>query len=320
MLSVIIPAYNESCNISRSFSAVSDVLENQQISHEIIFIDDGSSDDTWPQIYHLSKEHSTVRGIRFSRNFGKEAAIFAGLSACNGDCCVVMDSDLQHPPTLIPQMYQLWQNGYEVVEAVKNSRGEESLFHKICAKLFYQIISNLTGIDMSRASDFKLLDRCAIDALVSMPERAPFFRALSSWIGFRSTSISFDVQKREFGNSKWSYVSLIKYAIRNISSFSGSPMQIVTVFGYIMLLFAFFQGIEALYSYFTGNAATGFTTVILLQLIIGSMLMISLGIIGHYISCIYNEIKARPRYIISKCCGPSNTDKDKKNYDRFSRG
>lgn len=319
MLSVIIPAYNESCNISRSFTAVSDILASNQIPHEILYIDDGSADDTWLQIHHLSQEHRTVRGIRFSRNFGKEAAIFAGLSSCHGDCCVVMDSDLQHPPALIPQMYQLWQEGYEVVEAVKNSRGEESLFHKLSAKLFYQIISRLTGIDMSRASDFKLLDRCAINALISMPERAPFFRALSSWIGFRSTSIPFDVQRREFGNSKWNYLSLIKYAIRNISSFSGSPMQIVTVFGYIMLLFAFFQGIEALHSYFTGTAATGFTTVILLQLIIGSMLMISLGIIGHYISCIYDEIKARPRYIISTTCGTSTTDKDTKNYDYFPR-
>lgn len=310
MLSVIIPAYNESQNIRRTFFAVKDVLNNSSIPFEILFVDDGSKDDTWLQIYHLSQSNPEVRGLSFSRNFGKESAIFAGLSACRGDCCVIMDSDLQHPPALIPQMYQLWKDGYEVVEAIKETRGEESFFHKSCAKLFYKIISKLTGMDMSNASDFKLLDRCAIDALLTMPERAPFFRALSSWIGFHTVSIPFCVQKREIGSSKWSYVSLIRYAIQNISSFSGSPMQIVTFFGYIMLLFAFFQGIEALHSYFVGTAATGFTTVILLQLLIGSMLMISLGIIGHYISCIYNEIKARPRYIIHKTCGQSS-DKNK---------
>ena len=235
--------------------------------------------------------------------------MFAGLSEAIGDCVVVIDCDLQHPPALIPQMYQLWKDGYEVIEAVKESRGKESAFHKISAHLFYKIISRLTGIDMSHASDFRLLDRCAINALLSMPERTPFFRALSSWIGFRSISIPFTVQEREIGSSKWTYWSLIRYAIQNISSFSGSPMQIVTIFGYIMLLFAFFQGIEALHSYFTGNAATGFTTVILLQLIIGSMLMISLGIIGHYISCIYNEIKARPRYIIQSTCEYQSNNK-----------
>lgn len=309
MLSVIVPAYNESSNITRTFSTVKNVLNTAQIPFELLFIDDGSRDDTWSRIKSLSTVNSEVRGIRFSRNFGKESAIFAGLSACKGDCGVIMDCDLQHPPALIPQMYQLWKDGYEVIEAVKESRGKESAFHKISAHLFYKIISRLTGIDMSHASDFRLLDRCAINALLSMPERTPFFRALSSWIGFRSISIPFTVQEREIGSSKWTYWSLIRYAIQNISSFSGSPMQIVTIFGYIMLLFAFFQGIEALHSYFTGNAATGFTTVILLQLIIGSMLMISLGIIGHYISCIYNEIKARPRYIIQSTCEYQSNNK-----------
>ena len=190
-----------------------------------------------------------------------------------------------------------------MVEGIKASRGKESPFHRLCAKGFYHIISGATGIDMSRASDFKLLDRKAVDALLILPERAPFFRALSSWVGFKTASLSFEVQERTAGASKWSLWSLTKYAIRNITSFSGAPMQMVTLLGWIMLLASLALGIQSLYRYFSGTALEGFTTVILLQLIIGSVLMISLGIIGHYISRIYEEIKARPRYIIRKQCG-----------------
>ena len=210
---------------------------------------------------------------------------------------------MQHPSALIPEMYRLWQEGYEIVEGVKASRGKENIVHTLCANAFYRIISKASGFDMAKASDFKLLDRQAVNALLAMPERAPFFRALSSWIGFHSISVPFYVQERETGVSKWSAWKLVKYAIRNITSFSGAPLQFVTFLGWIMFLCSVGLGIQSLYRYFTGTALEGFTTVILLQLLIGSILMISLGIIGHYISRIYDEIKARPRYLISKKCG-----------------
>ncbi len=303
LLSVIIPAYNEQDMISTTFNTVKEILDNAGIPFEIIFVDDGSKDMTYGNIFKLTLEHPEVKGISFSRNFGKEAAIFAGLREAKGDCCVIMDCDLQHPPAVIVEMYRLWKEGYEVVEGVKSSRGKENPLHSLCANGFYSIISKLTGIDMANASDFKLLDRQAVDALLQMPERAPFFRALSSWIGFQTTQVPFEVQERTVGASKWSVWSLIKYAVRNITSFSGAPMQFVTFLGWIMFLFSVVLGIQSLYRYFTGTALEGFTTVILLQLIIGSVLMISLGIIGHYISRIYDEIKARPRYIINKRCG-----------------
>ncbi|MDD6072463.1 MAG: glycosyltransferase family 2 protein [Clostridiales bacterium] len=302
-LSVIIPSYNEQDNISRTFHTIKEILDNAEIPFEIIFVDDGSTDLTYPHICELSKEYPEVKGLSFSRNFGKEAAIFAGLEAAEGACCTIMDCDLQHPATLLPDMYHLWQKGYEVVEGVKTSRGKENPLHTLCAKGFYKLISKATGIDMAQASDFKLMDRKAVDALLIMPERTPFFRALSSWVGFKSTTIPFEVQERAIGSSKWSIWSLTKYAVQNITSFSGVPMQFVTLMGWIMLIASFALGIQSLYKYFSGTALEGFTTVILLQLIIGSVLMISLGIIGHYISRIYNEIKARPRYIISKRCG-----------------
>lgn len=303
LLSVIIPAFNEQDMIVKTFHTVKGILDNAGIPFEVIFVDDGSKDLTYLHISQLSEQHPEVKGLSFSRNFGKESAIFAGLEAAHGACCVIMDCDLQHPPAAIVEMYRLWEKGYEVVEGVKASRGKENPLHTICANGFYGIISKVTGIDMANASDFKLLDRRAIDALLIMPERAPFFRALSSWIGFQTTSVPFEVQERTVGTSKWSVWSLIKYAIRNITSFSGAPMQFVTLMGWIMLLFSLVLGVQSLYRYFTGNALEGFTTVILLQLIIGSVLMISLGIIGHYISRIYDEIKGRPRYIIRKRCG-----------------
>lgn len=302
-LSVIIPSFNEQDNIQRTFHTIRNILSNGHIPFEIIFVDDGSKDDTFNKIKELSAQNQEVKGISFSRNFGKESAIFAGLESACGACCVIMDCDLQHPPDVLPEMYRLWQEGYEVVEGIKASRGRENPAHTLFARLFYRLISNATGFDMSKASDFKLLDRKAVDALLSMPERAPFFRALSSWIGFRSVSLPFEVQERTYGASKWSFGSLTRYAIRNITSFSGIPMQFVTLMGWLMLFASLALGIQSLYKYFSGNALEGFTTVILLQLIIGSVLMISLGIIGHYISRIYDEIKARPRYLVARKCG-----------------
>ena len=293
LLSIILPAFNEQENILNAFLTIRSILDEHTIPFEIIFVDDGSTDSTYLRIQELS----------VSRNFGKEAAIFAGLEAAAGACCLVMDCDLQHPPALIPEMYHLWENGFEIVEGIKTSRGKENPFHTLCARGFYRLISSATGINMSQASDFKLLDRKAVDSLLILPERTPFFRALSSWIGFKTASIPFEVQERTAGTSKWSLWSLFKYAIRNITAFSGVPMQLVTLFGWMMLLSSIALGIQSLYRYFSGTALEGFTTVILLQLIIGSVLMISLGIIGHYISRIYDEIKARPRYIIRRRCG-----------------
>lgn len=299
-LSVILPAYNEEKMIEKARDTLGRILSEQDIPYEIVFVDDGSKDQTWSEIEKAAEKDNHVAGIHFSRNFGKESAMMAGLASAGGDCCVVMDCDLQHPPETVVEMYRLWEQGYEVVEGVKHSRGKESLAHKASAGMFYKIISKAVGIDMSRASDFKLLDRKAVDALLEMPERNAFFRALSAWIGYKTTSVEFDVREREEGVSKWSTKSLIRYAITNIVSFSSAPMQFVTGAGVFMFLLAVVLGIQTLVHYFTGNAVEGFTTVILLLLLIGSILMISLGIIGYYISKIYEEVKGRPRYLISR--------------------
>ena len=308
MLSVVLPSYNEEKSIRRAARTVSGVLEGEGIPFELIFVDDGSRDKTWREIESAAKEDKRVRGVRFSRNFGKEAAIFAGLAQSRGDCTVVMDCDLQHPPEKVPEMYRLWQQGYQVVEGVKSDRGKESPLHTIFAKSFYAIISRATKIDMSRASDFKLLDRRAVDTLLAMREKNAFFRALSSWIGFETAQVEFEVQPRLEGESKWSFVSLVKYAVTNIVSFTTAPLQLVTFLGAGMLVFSLLLGSISLSQWLSGRALEGFTTVILLQLIIGSILMLCLGIIGYYIAKIYEEIKDRPRYILSRDCGGEDED------------
>ena len=171
LLSVVIPAYNEGAMIHKTAEVVSSLLSENNIEYEIIFVNDGSKDTTWEEIVNASANNKNIKGVCFSRNFGKEGAVFAGLEHASGDCCVVMDCDLQHPPKTILEMYKLWTEGFEVVEGVKASRGKESFIHKMFVKTFYNIISGSTGIDMSRASDFKLLDRKVVDSFLALPER-----------------------------------------------------------------------------------------------------------------------------------------------------
>lgn len=299
-LSVVLPSYNEEKMIPKTAKILSDLLKQAGITYQLIFVDDGSRDRTWEEIEKAAAGDECITGLHFSRNFGKESAIFAGLANARGDCSAVMDCDLQHPPETLIEMYRLWEQGYEVVEGVKRSRGKESALHRASAGLFYKLISKAVKIDMSRASDFKLMDRKAVEALLNMPERNAFFRALSSWVGYRSTTLEFDVQERTEGESKWSTWSLVKYAVTNIVAFSAVPMQLVTIAGVFVFLMGLVIGVQTLVKYFSGRAVEGFTTVILLILLVGSIIMISLGIIGYYISKIYEEVKGRPRYLISK--------------------
>lgn len=305
MLSVIIPSFNEHENIRRTAGTIAAILRNENIDYELIFVDDGSHDETWEEITDASLFDPNVRGIGFSRNFGKEGAIFAGLKNAAGDCAVVIDCDLQHPPELIPQMYRLWQGGAEVVEAVKASRGREGLFHKLFAKSFYKLMKSSSGINLDGASDFKLMDRKVINALNELPERITFFRALSSWVGFTTERVEFDVQPRAAGKSKFSMKSLFRFAVNNITSFTNLPIHLITWVGVLFGVLALILGIQTLVKYFCGTAAEGFSTVILLILITGACVMVGIGVIGYYLSKIYEEIKQRPRYIISRTTGKS---------------
>ena len=306
LVSVIVPVYNGEAYLEKCIES----LENQTYENlEIIIVNDGSTDASWESITRLSEQDPAVRGLCFSRNFGKEAAIFAGISAAEGDCCLVIDCDLQHPPEKIVDMYRLWEQGFEVIEGVKAHRGKETAGYGLAARIFYKLISRSTGMDLMNASDFRLLDRKAMDSLLTMGEQHAFFRALSSWIGFRTATVEFDVCERNAGETKWTTRALVRYALTNITSFTSAPMQLITVMGVITLIVSIIMGVVALYQKFSGVALGGFTTVIILQLFTGSLVMMSLGIIGHYLAKIYDELKARPRYIISASCGKRQEDK-----------
>lgn len=303
MISVVIPAYNEEEMVPQAARQIGKILTAAQIDHELIFVDDGSRDKTWERVEQAAREDPAVRGVRFSRNFGKEAAIFAGLGSAVGNCVACIDCDLQHPPEKLVEMYRLWQEGYEVIEGVKSDRGRESGLHRAAARLFYALISRATKVDMSRASDFKLLDRKAVNVILTMREKRAFFRALSSWVGFRTTEVAYEVRERTAGASKWSTWSLMKYAVSNITAFTAMPLHIVTVLGVVTLLTSLVLGVIALAQKIAGTALGGFTTVIILLLFLGSLIMISLGIIGYYVGNIYEEIKDRPRYVVAQTCG-----------------
>jgi glycosyltransferase involved in cell wall biosynthesis len=300
-LSVVIPLLNEESHLERTLEAIRRELAAFEGDYELVLIDDGSSDGTWRLLQRLVNEVGDVRAIRLSRRFGKELAMCAGLERARGDAVIVMDGDLQHPPRLIPEMVRCWEGeGFDIVEGVKRRRGEESASYRTQAGAYHFLLRALSGIDLRGASDFKLMDRKVLEAWNRMPERSVFFRGMSAWLGFERKQLIFDVEPRAGGKTAWSAIGLVRLAINGITSFSSLPVHIITMMGAVFLCFALILGVESLVQWFRGEAVTGFTTVNLLLLIIGSMLMIGLGIIGEYISKIYDEVKGRPRYVISE--------------------
>jgi glycosyltransferase involved in cell wall biosynthesis len=301
LISVVVPVFQEAEALQTFLAAVRHVLGQGAVAYEIILVDDGSSDNTWPVIAQEAKASSSVRGFRLSRNFGKEAALCAGLEKARGAAVIVMDGDGQHPASLLPEMIRMWRaTGADIVQAVKRSRGRESLSSKAGALLFYLVLEKFSGFDLKRASDFKLMSRKAVDAWLRMGERNVFFRGMTAWMGFTTVQIPFEVAQRSRGQSTWSYLKRLKLAITGITAFSSLPLQLVTFAGAVFLAFSIILGAQTIYLKLTGQAVSGFTTVILLELIIGSLLMISLGIIGEYLARIYREVKGRPRYLVTE--------------------
>ncbi len=301
LLSIVVPVYCESENLERLAGALIGELEGLDCVYEILFIDDGSTDNTWEIVSRLCSGHRCINGLRLSRNFGKEAAISAGLENAQGDAVVVMDGDLQHPPSMIEEMVRIWTGEkVQIVEGVKVERGKESFWARSRAKSFYWLLSALSGLNLENASDFKLLDRKAVDAYLRMKEKNLFFRGMIAWMGFKKAQVRFSVAERAGGRSKWSLLSLLKLAVGSILSFSFIPLRIVGIMGLIFIAFAAILGLQVIYLKLTGQAVTGFATVILLLLILGGMVMISLEIIGEYIAQIYIELKSRPRYLVEE--------------------
>src|SRR4030095_5154300 len=309
-LSILIPVHNEGDQIAENLSLRHAEALKTGLPMEMIAIDDGSTDKTWHALQIMVQQIPVLKAARFSRSFGKEAAICAGLAYSSGQACIVMDSDLQHPAELIPEMVRLWRDEHwDIVEGIKKTRGTESLSNRIGARFFYRTLSGLSGYNLSGSSDFKLLDRKVIDAWLHMRERNTFFRGMVSWLGFRRKQITFSVARRRLTQSRWSFLGLFRLAIVAITAFSSLPLQAVTILGGLFLLCAILFSAYALVMYFAGLAFPGFTPVIILELLIGGVLMVSLGIIGTYIAQIYQEVKYRPRYVISETITSNIDDK-----------
>ncbi|WP_315072881.1 glycosyltransferase family 2 protein [uncultured Clostridium sp.] len=319
IISVIIPLYNEGDHIYNSIHEINNYLKKVNIDYELLVIDDGSKDNTYNIVKELTREIRQLKILKLSRNFGKEYALCAGLEICTGDACIVMDSDLQHPPMLIPQMVELWKQGYDVVECVKTSRGKEKMINRIGAEVFYGMLKKVSGFDLRGASDFKLLDRKVINSWRTMSERNTFFRGMSAWLGYNRVQIPFDVPPRAGGETHWSISNLIRLAVSAVTSFSSAPLHIITVMGNLFLISSIILGIYAFALKLLGKSVDGFTTVILLLLIIGSLLMISFGILGEYIARIYEEIKHRPRYIIEEIVEENDDSALKENTNRYRK-
>ena len=307
LLSVVIPVFREGSQLSGFLTALRGFVKQCNLSYELVLVDDGSPDDTWRVITSEAKSSPAICGLRLSRNFGKESALCAGLEHARGDAVIVMDADGQHPPSLIPEMVRTWQDsGADIVEAVKIKRGRESVSSRIGAKLFYFVLNKLSGFHFKGASDFKLMNRKTVDAWLKMHERNVFFRGMTVWMGFNTVQIPFEVVPRSVGQSTWSVLKRLKLGLIGITAFSSFPLHLVTFAGLIFLGLSVLLGIETLYLKLTGRAVSGFATVILLELIIGSFLMISLGIIGEYLARIYEEVKGRPRYLVQESIESTN--------------
>lgn len=299
-VAVLIPALNEAATIAANVAEIRSHLSGiEGINFTLVVINDGSTDGTVQAVHVAAQKDPHLKLLSLNQHSGKESAMLAGLaSARNFDACIVMDSDLQHPPGLIAQMITHWQQGVSVVEAVKSSRGNETRLRGFLVRSYYTLFNYLTRLSISGDTDFKLLDQSVVKAYCQLPEHGRFFRGLVKWMNYRAVQIPFDVPESTRQQSAWGSGDLFRYAIDSITSFTAFPLQIVTLLGGMTFFISLIIGSMAMYDKLTGSAVDGFTTVILLILIIGSVLMFSVGLIGIYIGRIYNEVKHRPPYLI----------------------
>lgn len=298
MISVVIPAYNEEKRLKENITEIVKYLT--EYDYEMILVDDGSKDKTWQIISELHKENERIRGLRFSRNFGKEIALCAGVDLAKGDAVITMDSDLQHHPKYIKDLVENWKSGYKIVECTRKDRHKQSSANKFFSNTFYKVLKFLTKLNLSDSLDYKILDRQVVEDIKSLKEYNVFFRGLVEWVGYEKKQIEIEVEPREGDTSKFTFRSLTKLAMTAIIAFSSSLLNIVLFLATIFLIGGLILGAYTIWNKIIGNTVEGFSTVIILMLITGSCILFCLGIIGIYIGRIYNEVKQRPRYIISE--------------------
>jgi len=301
-ISVIIPIYNEQDNIPLLYTRVKGVLDQMEVSYELIFINDGSKDLSLSLIEALVTKDSRVKYIDFSRNFGHQIAVTAGLDHSLGNRVVIIDADLQDPPELIPEMYKKMDENFQVVYARRKSRKGESFLKRLTAKVFYRILSGITAIDIPLdTGDFRIIDRKVVDVLKGMPEQQKFLRGQISWIGFNQTYIEYNREERNGGQTGYTYKKMFRFAIDGITSFSNWPLKVASLMGFVVSGIAFTIMLYALYiRFFHNDYVQGWTSMIISIMFIGGIQLICVGIIGEYISRISTNIRQRPLYITNK--------------------
>lgn len=310
-LSVVVPAFNEEAGIGAFLQALVTSLKSCCGDFEIWLVDDGSRDATWEKLCQARQDIPQLRGLRFTRNFGKEAAILAGLRHATGRAVVVMDGDGQHPPELLPQMLALWRSGpAQIVAAQKRTRPGDGWAARLNAYLFNSLMRILTGIDLTGASDFRLLDRRVVDALLDFPEKVRFFRGMTVWTGFVTAQLGFEVAPRIAGNTQWSTAQLTRLAITAITAYSAKPLGMIFRLGMLGMLGAALLLVQALYSWLSGIAVSGWTSLTVVVLFFGSATLLSLGVLGAYLAQIFDEIKRRPEFLILERLDAASGDKD----------
>jgi len=309
IISFILPAYNEQDNVEKIYDAIRQEVQSCQYDYEIVYIDDGSQDETLARIKALQQKDCHVKFVSFSRNFGKEAALYAGLQHATGDAVIIMDSDLQHPPSLIHDMLEGYEQGYHQVVACRDRQGEGAMLRGI-KNVFYKAINKLSSVELENgAGDFRLLSRKAVDALLSLSENNRFSKGLFEWIGLTKKNIYYENVERQHGETKWSFSMLFSYAIDGILSFNTKPLRICLYLGILSMLGGMLYVGMLLTSIFVqGVSVPGYFTTISAVLILGGLQLVSLGVIGEYIGHIYNEVKRRPHYIV----GEANVDRSMK--------
>ncbi len=301
-LSVVIPLYNEQDIIPELYQRLSLSVSQVTTDYELIFINDGSIDLTLANLIEITRTDSRVKYISLSRNFGHQIAVTAGLEHSKGKAVVIIDGDLQDPPELIPKLYEKYKDGFEVVYAKRKRRKGESLFKKITARLFYRLMKRITSFDIPvDVGDYRLIDHKIVEYLKQMPEQNKFLRGQIAWLGFRQTFVEFERDSRKSGRSGYSFGKMIRFAFDGITAFSNSPLRLVTNLGILFSLVAFVVILYALYSHFIlHQTITGWTSLIISSMFIGGVQLLSVGIIGEYISRINTNVRNRPLYIIDK--------------------
>lgn len=301
MLSVVVPVFNEEDTLRELHSRLSGSLPPVEV-WEIVLVDDGSADGSWPLMRELSVADPRLRLVRLSRNFGHQAAITAGLEAARGEAVVVIDGDLQDPPELIPELVARWRDGYDVVYAVRAERTGESPLRLLAISLFYKVFRRISGGDIpANVGDFRLVSRRVVDALVAMPERARFLRGMTSWVGFKQTGVEYRRDPRYAGSSKYPPRKLVRLALDGIVSFSTIPIKLVAWLGFALVVFCLVVLGWTLYTrFFTNSAPQGWTSLLVVVLLLGGVQLLSLGIIGQYVARIFDEVKQRPLYVVAE--------------------